>query len=67
MNIEKGCLALIVKSTTGNTGTCVEVGAFIGAVPFFGGENRWEVDPPILAKYGEPVNHADESQLIRRY
>lgn len=71
MQIETGCLAIIINSGAGNDGTCVTVGKFIGRIEFFMGSRRWEVDKKLRSQsltgayLGQPVDHAQESQLMR--
>ncbi len=69
--IEKGCNALIIKSAVpSNIGLSVTVGEYLGKVPCFAGEDRWEIDGNIqsITNTGmmvDTANHANEDQLMR--
>lgn len=66
--IEPGCLALVVKSSAGNTGKTVRVSHFLGTVPELPTpkySNVWYVSPKLRSSRGEWLPYANESQLMR--
>ena len=67
--IEAGCLAMIIKSRAGNEGKVVTVGRFIGKVPRYAGENRWEIDQMMKATNSlgdrESCCHVREDWMMR--
>jgi len=64
--IEKGCLALIIKSNAGNEGITVIVGNFIGAIDGWGGVDNWEIDKSLPSMLGNAVPmHYRGSWMIR--
>lgn len=63
--IEEGCLAIVINSCSGNDGKTVTVGKYIGNVPGYVGNRRWEVDRPMPAIFGEIIYHMQEKQLLR--
>lgn len=66
MKIEPGCLALVVASASHvNIGKCVRVGKFLGEVPTFTGNDRWEVDKAMQGNFGRTAYHQNEKHLIR--
>ncbi len=65
MQIETGCLAIIINSKAGNNGICVTVGKFIGEVDRWLGSKRWEIDRTLYGHLGNSANHAEEYQLMR--
>lgn len=65
MKIEKGCLALIIRSAAGNEGKCVTVGDYLGEVYGYIGDGRWEVDILLRNTSGNYCNHIPESFLMR--
>jgi hypothetical protein len=66
--IVPGCLAMIIKSFSGNTGT-VKVGQCLGRVSGPGTQHnvgpRWEVDRPMITTRGVTIYHLGEDQLMR--
>jgi hypothetical protein len=64
--IEKGCLAIVVNSSRSeNLGKVVTVGNFIGKIEGILGEDAWEVDTPMVTKFGKIIHHQRESYLMR--
>ena len=66
MDIEKGCLAVIINSRIPeNNGTCVTIGDYLGEVDGYWGQDRWEIDVPIKNTAGGDSFHQQESMLMR--
>jgi len=71
MNIEEGCLAIIIRSNAGNEGKVVTVGKFLGRVKdlrndcYYRGNDYREVDIELNSTYGGKVNYTRESWLLR--
>ena len=65
MEIEPGCLAIIINSEAGNDGICVTVGKFLGKVLGWRTGSRWEVNKPMNTTLGNTVCHVEERQLMR--
>jgi len=65
VEIQEGCLAVVVKSRTGNIGKTLRVIKPIGKVYSFVGEDRWSVDRPMRCLFGPDVYHMRESALMR--
>jgi hypothetical protein len=64
--IEKGCLAIVVNSSRPeNLGKVVTVGNFIGKIEGILGDDAWEVDAPMVTKFGKIIHHQRESYLMR--
>jgi len=45
----KGDTAVIIRSDSGNDGVVVVLGKFLGKVEGFIGDDRWEVDVPLIS------------------
>lgn len=57
MNCKQGDLAVIVRSAAGNEGKIVRCVRFIGYVPGFIGEDRWEIDLDLPTMLGGTCRH----------
>lgn len=63
LNCRPGDLALIVRSVAGNEGKIVRCIKFIGAVPGFAGNDRWEIDTFLPANWGRTANSFHDAWL----
>ena len=52
MNCKQGDLAIVVKSRAGNEGKILKCIKFVGRVPGWCGEDRWEVDVRLRSRLG---------------
>lgn len=63
--IEEGCRALIIKSKCGNEWKEVDVVKYLGKVPMFGGDDRWELKQQIKTRSGYATNTHRGSWMVR--
>ncbi len=63
LNCKQGDLAIITRSTCGNEGRIVRCVRFLGIVPGFMSQDRWEVDVKLPKRTGGTANHHPDAWL----
>lgn len=64
LNCKPGDLAVMVKSNAGNEGRVVRCIQFVGKVPGWVGDERWEIDQVLPGFRGGKTNTAQDSMLF---
>ncbi len=63
MNCKPGDLALVVRSSAGNEGKVVTCIRFLGHMPGWKGDDRWELDLALRVNAGGSSNTARDADL----
>lgn len=63
MNCKQGDLAILVRSGSGNEGKIVRCLRFVGEVPGWYGDDRWETDTILPGCFGGKTNTAQDAWL----